>query len=411
DWHYPVFISWNSAPVSAWAEHTFRLREGGRTNLAVGVGSAPLIFFSDLLTWVGRYPSTAYYQLATEKDRVLSGTSASGWLLTGSWRSANSSICGEEMCGFDLPPCAGRHTATLQANLSDYHTSRGNGMARGVAQVIGLPFRYTVGSFWHSTFSASAWDVMKHRVHNTLYPASDFDGRWQGINGGVAGARFFEMLISRGGERSYQVTLVGHSMGTMILNRVLSEYQPEWQQTSVLRNIVYMAAAASIEDFMYALRPILVPRGTESIVRDVDATVPLNRVNFYNLTLNRVAEASEMHVMSALPLGSLLISIDQHYESPDHWMRRTLGSEVNVLASLHILDAAFENASGEVVFKSFDRNPGMLPAVHGDFSLMEFWKRNVWQQQLPVSSEPDAGLAICEGLRLNRPESQVTAHW
>lgn len=398
DWHYPVFISWHSGAVSAWLEHTFRLREGRRTNLAVGMGSSPFVFLSDLMTWASRYPITAYYQAATEKDRILSGTGASGWVLTGSWRAANSSICGEERCGFDQPPCGGWRSKTLQVNLSDYHTSWWNRVGRGTTQVVGFPFRYTVGSVWHSTFSASAWDVMKHRVHNALYPPSDFDGRWKAINGAVAGARFFELLILRGEEKPYQVTLVGHSMGTMILNRVLSEYQPEWRQSGMLRNIVYMAAAASIEDSMYALRPILVPEEAAEGSKGRDDEGARHSVNFYNLTLNRVAEASEMHALSALPMGSLLISIDQHYESPDHWMRRTFGSEINVLSSLPVLDAAFEKAPGEVVFKAFDRNPGRLPAVHGDFSLMEFWKKGTWRQRAPVFSETTVDLDDCEGL-------------
>jgi len=102
-------------------------------------------------------------------------------------------------------------------------------------------------------------------------------------------------------------------------------------------------------------------------------------VNFYNLTLNRVAEISEVHALATIPTGSLLVSIDQHHDDPEHPLDRTIGSEVNVLSSLKVILEVLEDAGGDIVFKAFDRADGKLPMKHGDFGKLPFWRPSTWK--------------------------------
>jgi hypothetical protein len=94
----------------------------------------------------------------------------------------------------------------------------------------------------------------------------------------------------------------------------------DWATTGSLKNIVYMAAAASVNDTMTSVVPVL--RGASNAGKPI---------NFYSMSLNRVAEISELHAFGIVPPGSLLVSIDQHYESPESPLQRTMGAEVNVL--------------------------------------------------------------------------------
>jgi len=374
DWHYPIFISWKSDALSTWGEHLFRLREGRKAGAVIGTASMPFILVADIATTLGRFPATVYYQLSNEKDRAASrGLLFPPSALSGSWKTANSNFCGKNACA---NPGGLRYQGSeseLTANLSRYKTRTLNTAGRGGAQLVTFPLRYTIGSLWHSTVSASAWDVMKRRTQTQFFPTSDFDGRWQPDDiEPVPGGHIFAMLLTTAqppsGARP-DLTLVGHSMGAMVLNRALERFQPQWLESDLIDDVVYMAAADSIEDSLNALAPIL-----------ADSTRPDEQpVNFYNLTLNRVAEVSEMHVGGIVPTGSLLVSIDQHHEGPEHPLRRTFGSEVNVLSSIRIIDHALRDTQGELVFKAFDRQVGALPAAHGDFGAMPFWRRETWR--------------------------------
>lgn len=366
DWHYPIYISWDSSAPTAYGEHLFRLREGYKANAFVGTATAPIIFTSDILSTVGRYPATVAYQITNDKNRIASASNVS--LLSGAWKNALLRLCDGKLCA------GGKQTtgavSPLQANLSTYTKNGGwSQVGRATYDVLSLPVRYTVGSIYHSAIASSSWDVMKRRAMTPFYPTSYFDGRWEQ---GVPGSEVFPAVLLRARastQYQYQLTLVGHSMGTMVMNHALTRYRDEFLAGDELHNIVYMAAAADISESLDALTPIMVLNGA-----------PRSKpVNFYNLTLNRVAEVAEMHWFGALPTGSLLISIDQHHERPEHPVRRTLGSEVNVLTALDEFDEAFAGVRGELVFKAFDREPDEKPHMHGDFSKMPFWRSELWK--------------------------------
>lgn len=377
--YYPVFLSWPSSAFSTWSEHLLRVREGKRANRTVGWITSPFVLLTDILKSVGKFPSTVYYQFVNEKDWLMSGAPGFESWLSQSWEDAAKNYCvyadtKDSRCERDLGSQRRLPSTRVSVNYSQYYSDAGS-TGRGAVHTITLPVRYTVGSLWHSAFSESAWGNMKRRARNITYPTYELDSRAEfGVNSG----RFFELLLNRSkhmsdlaasGEnhKAYRVTLIGHSMGAIVLNNVLDRYREHWNESEVLENIVYMAAASSIRDTLTSVSSVIEPfNGKES-------------PGFYNLTLNRVAEVSETHFAALIPAGSLLVSVDQHHEDPEHPLERTMGSELNILSSLIVIDEELAASNGKLVFKAFDREKGLVPSKHGDFGSIPFWKPSTWQ--------------------------------
>jgi pimeloyl-ACP methyl ester carboxylesterase len=401
DWHYPVFLSWPSNGPGAWAENTFRIREGRKTKSAwLGIATSPFLIISDILGFVANYPSILYFQIANEKDRMVSVARGEERkrapflrdLQSTIWSDADAKYCSYalrdseamksatywKVCGYGPVP-VGDH---IVANRSQAHKGGLRTYFRAGVSVVTSPFRFTLGTLYHGTIGVSAWDNMKRRTRNVFLPPFLFDSHERGRgNVGMPGGDFFPMLldhIRKDRQHIWEVTLVGHSMGTIVLNQTLTMHQKQWLESGALTDIVYMAAASTIEDGIGAVTPIL--RGLPDA--DSSGNAP-PAPTFYNLTLNRIAEVAETHWYGFVPTGSLLVSIDQHYEKPNHAFGRTLGSEVNVASALDVIAEEMRGIRGRAVFKSFDRHPGSAPEAHGEFNDIKFWKREVWDLPAP----------------------------
>lgn len=159
-----------------------------------------------------------------------------------------------------------------------------------------------------------------------------------------------------------KVALVGHSMGTIALNRVLRQF-PNLR----VDNVVYMAAACSIDDFRTGVIPYLV-------------TNPEAR--FYNLMLHPTAEVREWQssLLDLSPRGSLLVWIDNFLAAPQTTLDRTLGSWENVMQVVYIIP---KEVRSRTTLKAFcvGGPDCTAPTTHGAFSSKdyEFWRREFWQ--------------------------------
>ena len=197
-----------------------------------------------------------------------------------------------------------------------------------------------------------------------------------------------------------EVAVIGHSMGSIILNRVVRDAKMDFA------HIIYMGAACSIEDFTYSVLPYMKEHP---------------RAQFYNLTLHPVAETGEWFPEFAdlTPRGSLLIWIDNFLGNPLTEQERTMGTWRNL----------FRNGStGEPMIQSFFHPgwqqpetapsfPGFLswlrwqgpvcvlpgingtsilcrkdvdgrcdnPLSHGEFTEMPYWDPNFWWQPVNIS--------------------------
>jgi hypothetical protein len=391
DWHYPIYVSWPSNAPGTYSEHLFNIREGRNTNFAVGLFSTPFILFEDLVTSVGKLPSTMYYQATNEKDRVASGIASSH--LSSIWVDAFEQYKthtgvetlqpGEEHISFTA------NSNNILVNRSQYSRGKWDQLSTGIGHTVVLPIRYVIGSVWNGVIASQSWDVMKRRARNMFYPSGLYDRRFQSVepntkqldnkigNSGQHAGLFFEKLFifaNKNPGLNIELTLVGHSMGTIAINNLLNKYQEDWISSNILSTIVYMAAAANIEETLSALKPVL---------KNKKSNIP-----FYNLTLNRVAEIAESYAYGLAPSGSLLVSIDKYHDMPEHHLKRTFGSENNIQSSLSTILDEFREIDSCITFKSFnsvkpDQDKILMtePEKHGDFGLLPFWRKKIWSMK------------------------------
>jgi predicted esterase len=364
DWYYPVFIVWPSGFLGTYGEHLVSIRQGHKVTAAYGAATLPVVLVLDLLSALVTTPRHWIYQFQNSKDRAVSMGVLPRRFYNRAWRVEDQMVA-----------------ALTNAPIyqSGYRFRFGEKLGRSAADFLQAPIRITAGTLVQSTMAQESWRNMNRRTTMLFYPSGMFDMRKrEAVEEGIeelqarsAGA-FFRTLIARI-ERSqtqgikYEVTFVGHSMGAMVLNKLFTEYRQPLIKGQAVRNIVYMGAACSINQAANAIKPLLLACNT-------NAAEP--QLLFYNLTLNRVAEISERSAWGFSPCGSLLDNVDDHLESPDTPLDRTMGSEVNVLSSVEV----FKDVFAYCQFKSFDRLPFCYPAAHSDFHFCPFWRRTFWDR-------------------------------
>ena len=221
---------------------------------------------------------------------------------------------------------------------------------------------------------------MLHRANHLFRPGEEFDVRDRPGDAGEleralrqqasgAFAVFLQELVShiekeedtdKSRTLCYQITLVGHSMGAIIINEVLRLFP--WLPVA---RIVYMSPACSIEDAELSVVPFLRTHKT---------------TKFHILTLHPQAEVDEINAWDMVPRGSLLEWIDNFYTRPQHHVQRRLGKWINLMQALHI----FREVSDQLRVKAFGVDGWSLPQKHGQFNLCPFWKRDFWDPDGPM---------------------------
>jgi pimeloyl-ACP methyl ester carboxylesterase len=160
----------------------------------------------------------------------------------------------------------------------------------------------------------------------------------------------------------YYVDVIGHSMGAIIVNEALRNF-PDLR----IRNLVYMAAACSIRDFLAVGGPYL---------KNHD-------VQFYNLSLHPRKEIDETNADGIPVRGSLLTWIDEFFQTPESFGDRTLGSFENAVIAYHLLPK-----TGRVHLKAFGistREMSAGPQKHGEFANYPFWRSDYWSTTVPLN--------------------------
>ena len=378
DLFYPIFFRWPSSLGDTYAEHLLRIRQGRKNQSHfLDTITVPYILVSDVAQAFGKMPITWYYQSVNFKDRYSSGHAwTRGWLQSPQWGAADNKAA----LRTNPPP-------TLRFEPEQVvHIARGEFYFSGWERYLKIPLwfvqtpvRMTAGTIGQTSIAEQSWKNMRRRTEQILAPATLYGENVDTdlVNACAAG-NFFHILNERIKQRNtneirYELTFIGHSMGAIVLNNLLTRYHSEYVEINSLKNIVYMGAACSVNNAVNAIRPLLNEYNPDD--PEEDDKRPLLR--FYNLTLNRVAEIAETEALGFAPAGSLLEYIDQHLQSPESALDRTMGSEVNILSAIEV----FDKRQNFVTYKSFDRNWGRIPMKHGDFSLCPFWKQAFWSSE------------------------------
>lgn len=339
---YPIFLNWRSGGIDAYREQTFAIRKGER-NEAVAIPTSPVEIASDIGRGIADMPGLG----ALEATRLLDTFGKAFDECSTDAASPAKTICPESMQGNKTP-------------------------ALRTAQYIGLtPVRVLTSPFVNG-MGRTAWENMVRRTRNPFWRETS-KGE---LKPGIVKELFDDLCRADSPLASRRLTLIGHSMGSMILSDVLRAY-PECRY----RNIVFMGAALSIRDFDRTVIPVL-SNGRDS--------------HFYNLSLLPTAEAREMSFGGTIPSGSLLEWIDEMYTPPTTRFDRTFGKWVNVRGVLKTLSS---NALEKMTLRVFGTDEGQ-PKEHGDFNNADmcFWREEFWTAPWREHRESCNDLLCASGL-------------
>ena len=353
DSYYPILINWDSGFFESYSEHLFFIRQG-ETNKTVAIPTSPFYFAADAGCGLVRFPIDAGYtavrdiQSVPNIDRVINKYRVNTDLLY-----------------------AKLHTSYPQ------NVSRGQDMPWGRQSIYKVPVNIITWPFQIVTapaidgFGTPAWDGMQRRTTVLYNKPEEFDIEREAVNVDHALAGQPSSVMSEFAKRlaaymdkhsNTQITLVGHSMGTFIINELVRKY-PEIKY----QNIVYMAGADSIRSTFKSILPYL----------DAEKHGDHGDTKFYNLTLHPQNEIEEPNYY-LLPRGSLLVWVDDFFSTPHTQFDRTVGRWENLIQAYGEIP---EKIRSRVFIKAFDQKSPI--SRHSDFSRAVFWEESFWKPKVP----------------------------
>jgi hypothetical protein len=366
--YYPIFVAWPSGGLSSYWEHLFILRQG-RRSMGIGMLLWLPYLVTDLARGIVRAPISLTYQLMNDVVGALSAWF--GWRILPSWKNADSLLNAANKYSSAYP------NGKYNIQLGKYQRTNWYKIKRFLIYIITFPVKLLTQILLLDAAAQGAWNVMLHRVRNLFRTPEEFDIRnirdneeeiSKHLLSKPSGAlvEFLKGLtehITNKNEVKYEVTLVGHSMGAIVINQSLRYLLPE-----VISRIIYMAPACTIREASDAIVPFLQDKRS---------------ANFHVLTLHPSAEVEEMNGFDLIPRGSLLEWIDHWYTSPHSHTYRRLGKWVNMIQAIHL----FEDVREQVTFKGFEVIEDKIPQKHGQFNDGPFWRQEFWDPQGPKSFE------------------------
>ncbi len=345
---YPIFLIWDSSFLSAFSDDVFEVRGGERKPF----GEVPGTIFGFL---------TAPFVLAHRLTSSLAGAPMN---------------LGNQLDQFSEGFI---ESEPIPSEEIDTAAKIGQGVVSGLAFPAGL-----ASSSLFSGFGTGAWDMMKRRI-DRMFVIQEHGKRkgqlWKG------GARlFFEELGRRldavgrwkrparperpaaDEPQKVELWLVGHSMGAIIVNKVLKAFP-------ALRfdRIVYLGAASSVEDFRESVVPYL--------ARHRDS-------RFYSFSLAHRNESQESAAFDTVPRGSLLVWIDHMLEPGLSPNGRRIGRWRNLQALK--FDGTNDDDREVCSRLNFVKLPraGDYPTRHGEFGEKRHLRRLLAMSDGPLTDCP-----------------------
>jgi hypothetical protein len=372
DWHYPIFITWPSGGIGSYCEHLFFLRRGRRAK-KVGILLFPFYLVTDLFKGFARTLVSVPLQVSNDFSALV--YSLTGLKILPSWR--NSDAIYKAAINSNKTNNAAVHNIVL----GRYSRTPSEKVWRFCRYIFTFPFKLMAQIIVLDAAAEGAWNAMLHRIRNLFRKPREFDVRgilsdsrklseWLDSDPSGALVRFWNRLdIFLEGQanegKKYEIVLVGHSMGAIVINQSLRYISKKF-----ISRIVYMAPASTIRETSDSLIPVLLENpGT----------------NFHLLVLHPMAEIEEVSFSDFIPRGSLLEWIDNWYTTPPSHTHRRLGKWINVTQALHL----FKDVRGQVTLKGFDAISDHMPQKHGEFNDCPFWQKEFWEINEHLSYSKD----------------------
>jgi len=414
---YPIFVVWDSSLASTYGEHLFDVREGQKNSQTIASGrrTFPIYFCCDVLRAIARAPMVWLEQSHTDGQAIVAVSQSllehdletqktAGADRIEAWthdaRNANAIAFYLELNHryWDDRHGAADHPPTqIAISIGNDESTTLNWLGRGGTYFATVPSKLLTAPVIDALGTA-AWRDMTRRTQTILEGASDFEVRPntpaaeiseyldRGTDGGLD--QFVRMLAEfppPPDQHPCEITLIAHSMGSMIVNELLrreTEREVEYEQANLpmrlpVTNIVYMAAACSIRDYTSGVVPFMRRPNHQDC-------------HFYNLCLHPTAELIETNVADIPPRGSLLCWIDQFLGEPATPLDRTLGRWDNLVQVAYVVPA---NLRGRTTIKAFALRPSSVdnidpadpqPQRHADFSQSPYWDPKFWQPADPI---------------------------
>ncbi|CAG68945.1 MULTISPECIES: alpha/beta hydrolase [Acinetobacter] len=325
--NYIVLVGWQAGPYTNYLDHLFFIR-GGERRPVLGPLTSPFIFIEDTARSVAHAPRAT-------TEALLAQSSVPIRIESKEEKAYYTNRANLEM----MPESEKLHIHT---------TGETRGLNFKNISSLANPIKFVtaplVDGFGHGT-----WDSLSRRTELLITKDSAFIRK---RDAKTALEKFLDK-VDRDSSKP-EVTLIGHSMGTMVANNILMR-KPNLNY----KNIVYMGAAASLKDVESNVVPIL--RKNQS-------------VQFYNLSLDPYRELSESTAFDSVPRGSLLIWIDTYLTTIKSFTDRTSGGWFNMVRAA---DTIFpDSVKNQVHLTKFGFGAG--PQKHGEFDEYHFWKHAYW---------------------------------
>jgi hypothetical protein len=357
--YYPIFVNWRSGLVDCYVEHLFRVRQG-RIHRQYWWITWLYYLVADVGRALFRFPAAFYLQVINDCKPYMPGSNPD-WL-------NSTALFIKLRKRYEDTLRKGDGTA-LGVSLGTDRRTPAEKWILLVRLLVSVPVKVVSGAIVDA-FGTSAWGNMLRRTKALFRKPQEFDIRdkldkepeiERALDTAPTGA--FSLFLRKLSEKvksdpsSYEITLVGHSMGTIVLNRLMKDFP-----SLPCAHIVYMGAACSIADFVDSVVPYLESN---------------SRTRFFNLCLHPVAEESESNALEVAPRGSLLVWIDNFLSSPETTPDRRLGVWENVLQATHMIP---QHLRGRICIKGFSagRTAGK-PQKHSEFGDIEFWRPELWE--------------------------------
>jgi hypothetical protein len=389
--YHPIFVNWNSSASSTLFSHLFRVRQGQDWGVVAGALSSPFVVLAGAGRAVSRAPLNVLH-LALDHCAVLGG------IRRGTLESAER---GSRVCRIPGVDDFRRHQADFEARLDDttaattavddslalgigtYDLGTGRRWLRlGSAVVTAVP-QLVTGPLIDG-FGSGAFYEMRRRARSMIRsrgeyaPTAGTATEYLPPSGAVyALMDSLRALVLAGTHdsvpperrRRRSLILAGHSMGTIVLDRVLLHF-PDLP----VQRIYYLAAASTMHEIEGSVVPFL-ERNPGTL--------------YYHGMLHPYADAGEWQpdFLDMVPRGSLLEWVDDYLTTPETPFDRVSGKWSNIVAARQIFTPAVRS---RVVLKSFGvrdefdaRDPVLFRDLerHDGLSLpgFRFWDDASWQ--------------------------------
>ncbi len=419
---YPIFVNWRSGPFTTYWDHVWRIRQGEKDKHSLTkLLTVPVYLFTDFANSLVNAPKA--------------------WTVTGKHMLVSTSHATDKNDILnDIKKLDDANVTNIHYN-GDKQTSK---FFRNIRWLVTSPSKVVTTPFTY-TLAKPAWDIMLRRTSTLFYTPEDLTFHKQPDNqdpakqkevnnirtipislarvplksGNGALFRFLSALEKDNYTSNIDITLIGHSMGAIVINNIVN-----LGLNLTYKNIVHMASADSIDNLFNKVVPYI-DCSLKRTCNTNNKTKGKNEVNFYSLYLHPDNENREVSAGGLTPSGSLLTWIDNMYTIPKTVLDKRSGRWDNMKRAIELIPSKIvdnkkpNNVRGQMHFtifgleerKPYKENILMNAGInlnafkpigyenskkrhklystaqeHGDFGDLPFWREEIWKGE-PLSGQ------------------------